>query len=325
MILEGVITSSASTQPPVASDDSQALTKLIILDDTLRYGDASNIPVVEELFFETQEEAINHVATVPAISNKDIFNTWPRTDGANIYAADNASGHASSWYYNDISESFVMPDNTARHNTIVSPNVYSSFEFEATLTSPGSDDDGIGLVMAASFINDKPHLLVALRTRGGILGIDSYAILYYNGETNSNTIIREIPGEVTARRWSGAETHVKVQRDLDIFRVNTTKYEPGSFEEVVLDLNDHPELGVFKGPTRYGFYTYSQAGSTYLNINQPYAGARVVDISTNTVWESQNGEWVQIGTGLNLSDIIEPPRIVLNPETGKTFYVYYGN
>jgi len=324
MIIEGVTTSSASTKPPVTSDTSVLSERMAFINGLPRYG-VDTTPVIEELFFDTPEEALNHVNTAPALSNKDIFNTWPRTDGQNIYSAENASGHARSWYFNSTSDSFVMPDNTSRHNTIVSPNVYSSFEFEATLTSHHSDDDAIGLVMSASFVNDRPHLLTAVRTRGGVFGIDSYAIAYYNGETNSHSIIIDVPGESVTRRWSGVETHVKINRDQDIFRVNTTKFAPGSFEEIVLDLNDYPELSVFKGPTRYGFYTYSQSGSTYLNINQPFAGARIVDVSSNTVWKSENGEWVQVGTGISLTDIIEPPRIILNPETGKTYYVHYNS
>jgi hypothetical protein len=175
--------------------------------------------------------------------------------------------------------------------------------------------------MASRVISGVPHILILIRTQGGFTTpATGYGIVYFDGSTSR--VIADIGVNDTQGAWNGTSSRLSVVREGDSFTVNATKFTGGSIAEFVYTLGSDPQLDKFRGPASFGFYTHSQPGSTYQNVSMPFAEGRVLAVSTNRVWEAQNGTWVDLGTANPFSDYLQWPRVAVNPNTNLRYYVY---
>ena len=298
--------------------------KMGYFEPNRRYnGNHAVMPEVEALMFDTEAQAQAYMGQNAAPSMQDIFNTWPRTDGPSYYSAPPFAGEAADWTYDSGADRFLMTANTGKPNTILSPDALEYYSFTATLTSAGQDDDGIGIVLAARIVNGVPHLLILARNQGGFTSPASgYGLVYYNGASEQTLIDIGILGD-TQGAWSGAVSTVSAERSGDSFTINATKFKGGVFATRTFSLNDNALLAKFKGPASFGFYTYSQAGSTYYDVSMPFAEGRVFAADTNRVWEAQNGAWANKGAAAPFSDYLQWPRVAVNPNNGSRYLVYH--
>lgn len=284
-------------------------------------GNSAVMPEVEALMFDNDSQASNYMSQNAAPSMQQIFNTWPRTDGGTYYASGQSGGEAGDWYYDSGSDQFVMPTNTSLPNTILSLDELDSYRLAATLTSGSSDDDAIGLVLAARVVNGTAHILAVIRTQGGFPEPASgYGIIYYDG--SATRVIADIGGGGTTGAWSGRASRVDVQRNGDSFSINATRFDGSALPQYNFSLNSDSALAKFKGPASFGFYTHSQPGSTYVDVSMPFAEGRVYSAASKKVWEAQSGSWVDVSSSKAASDFIQWPRVAVNPETGARYYVY---
>lgn len=292
------------------------------------------LPSLEALIYPTTESFNNAVATLTPPTMTQIFNTWARTDGASYYAnITTATGTADDWQLLTNPDRISMPTNTGQPCTFISPDILNNYTLEATLNSPGTDDDGIGLVMAFDRSTGYNQFLAVIRTQGGTAPNLGFGIVYYDYSDNTSWVINNISvGGVNQNGvsgdklgWNNRNTRVKIQRQDNIFKVWCTNwndignYQAGS--ELTLDLNSDPRLTKFLGKKSYGYYTYSQAGTTYYDVvlkgNLDYS--KIFDYQTGLVKEYIDGVWVN--SAQTIQQILGYIRTVRNPLTGDTFII----
>ncbi len=301
------------------------------------------LPPVDAIVFDDADEFEAFISAgyeLPTFG--EIFATWPRAS-SNTYFADpsTATGSAANWQYNSSLDRVIQPDNTTTHEVILSPpsEALEYFTFEATLYSTDTDDDSIGLVIA--FVNDGGSLkyLVAQRTQGGNDPRQGWGITYFeNGVPKANLTNVSVGGTATSGGWGGRSSRVKVVRNGDVIRAWATPWDQlTDFQgEMVIDLDANTvngvavpasvDLSVFKGERQYGYYTYSQKNSTYLDIAFEGGVARDVAIlltggsdgdtdgrndtwTGSEVWRFSEGAW-SLQAGRTIQDELGYPRTV---------------
>lgn len=256
------------------------------------------------------------LASYETPSMAQILSTWARFDGGAYYhpAGTPPYGHsqAGSWNY---SASFVQSlVNSNLEIGFVSAQQFDEYNHEVVVTSPGGDDDTIGVILAFTRENNKNHILYVQRNAGGTFGHATWSLVYLDGSNS-----REGGYSINAGRtvvlqtktigdrpmtWSGRWAKIKTERKGDIFRAWTTKfyngnYEPDSFFQI--DLNHHDELRKFKGKKPYGYMAYSQDQARFQNIS--FKGglqtARIIDALEDKVYDynSATGTYQVQNTG----------------------------
>jgi hypothetical protein len=255
-------------------------------------------------------------------SFQEVFNTWQRFSHNSSTIPANVN-ETQQWNYTSGIDQINTTVNSTTHIGFVSDIPLSSYTLNATLTSPGSDDDGICIVIA--YVEDEndlvsnqafgldqasypglnttdefvpnQHTITVILSRGGLNGslggsaTSEYVIIYdFKKDTeqlleNGGSLI-ETP---TTNSWNGAEIDVRVERDGNIITTSVLNFsdltQDVTFEdtELTIDLNSLPILEKFKGPARYGFSSLSQLNSTYKNISISGSGL-------NEIYDLRTGE-----------------------------------
>ena len=118
-------------------------------------NNTGELPEATALVYANPNDAQNALATVSEPTQEDIFNEF------GVFAAGGTTQSYyptkadapntdpfSTWVYDNGLEAIVQTANTGFYTGFVSPEYLDRYVLEATLTSPGTDDDGIGLVAA---------------------------------------------------------------------------------------------------------------------------------------------------------------------------------
>jgi hypothetical protein len=263
----------------------------------------------------------------PSVS--DIFNSWGRFDGNNFYENKDdpsISTNAAAWQFLTDPDRVSMPLNVSPYNGFVSPEQLENYTLEATLTSTNSDDDTIGLVIAFVRIDGINYSLTAIRNQAGTTPSVGWGVCYGESSSYYSWVIDSKTVGATSHAWSGKQTRVKIQREGDIIKAYCTPWnQVDSYDatsEIVIDLNSDARLAKFKGAQSYGYTTYSQPDSTYLDIQLGGAldVSKVYDAASGEVWEYIQGSgWTKLET--TVQDELGYVRMVTNPETGDTYLI----
>jgi hypothetical protein len=297
-------------------------------------GNTANINTLDALIYDSDLAANTYTGANTAPTISDIFNTWPRTTGVSYFANGGvATGDASDWFFATSPDRFVMPTNVAAPNQIVSETSFSNYNFNGTLTSDNSDDDSIGLVIAFARVSSVNYSLVVVRNHAGNAPTSGFGLLFITGNTIEVITQHPMQGQTNQNGggtgdgtgWSNRQTRVEVTRTGNTFQYRVSDWNNlTSFSSMFsLDLSSDARFSVFNTAAQIGFYTYSQPGSTYLDVDMPDSPeSRVLSVDTGTIWEAINGVWVNQGSGLNFSDHLGGwPLYVTNPETGDSYHV----
>jgi hypothetical protein len=237
------------------------------------------LPPQDAVVFTDPADLAAYTADYEPPTFQEVFQTWPRASN-NAYYPDPSQpmgGAAGSWVYDSGNDRVVQPVNTSTHEVIVSPadEALEFYEFEATLWSSDTDDDSVGLVIA--FVRDGAtnKYLVAHRTQGGNSPNGGWGISYFNG-TSMTALTNVSVGGTSGSGWGNRSSRIKAMRNGDTITAWASHWNDlanfGGEMEIDLDANTingiavAPDLSVFKGKMQYGYYTYSQANSTYLDI-----------------------------------------------------------
>ncbi len=285
---------------------------------------SSDIPVI----YSTNSAGVNaltDVADPPTVS--DIFDTWARIDGSAYYADKTvATGQALDWQLLTSPDRILMPTNTSLGNGFISPEELDNFTFEATLTSDNGDDDQIGLIIAYVRDGDVNKVLAAIRTQDGQQPTNGWGLIYTeNCPWTPTWTINNLTVGALASAWSSKQTRVKIERSGDIITAWCTAWnDVNNYDEtnkITLDLNSDPRLEVFKGPKPYGYYTHSQANSTYLDvvIRGAVDLSSVYNVTTGVLTEYNGTQWV---TSIqSIQDTVGYITRIVNPLTYQTAIV----
>lgn len=229
----------------------------------------------------------------------DIFGNWPRFDGTNYFStlADAqvaGNSNATSWVLqdngttNDASDDYIeMPMNVTPSNGFISAGTLENYVFEATATSPDGDNDNIGLIAAfyRDDANDKNYILTVMRSMAGMKPLDKWGLCYGTADQFAHGGDRGFDGDIIASStvvgdpagdggWYGNKTRIKIVRTGDLIECWTTPmftgstvpaYDPNSY--ISLNLSLDSKYDKFKGASSYGYISFSQPDSTWLNID----------------------------------------------------------
>mgnify|MGYP001773297532 CR=1 FL=1 len=207
----------------------------------------------------------------------------------------------NNWSYDSATDNIYSTINSATLIGFISPEEYEDFVFEVRVSSNDGDNDTIGICFGFEDTDGKEHTLVAARTPGGSQAHPSLSSgshkaklfdIYYNifdsdridlGSTNGGLkwgdgIVNDARVPTTdLGAWSAFPTGclIKAKREGDIITLETTNLGSNTYVDsakVIVDLNSHPALAKFKGPTRIGYICYSQPRATWKTLQAPWIG-----------------------------------------------------
>ena len=170
---------------------------------------------------------------------------------------------------------------------VVSPDNIETYELEATLTSTTTDDDAIGLVIGYFKDEIYEYTLSAVRSQGGVLGGETWALVTNLGSALTNAGEDVVNPNITSFIWSGSETaiqtgnwstggptKIKVEKNENIVKVYTSQYGSTEIDDdtlIEIDLNDREDTKKFI-TSKVGFSAWSQSGAKFSNISfTPYS------------------------------------------------------
>lgn len=302
-------------------------------------------PLVMNIYDDPQELA-DAIASLRPITQKEIFDTWPRFDvpmtgGGSEYWEDpsQATGDTKAWEYQESTGQVLQPLNTESWTGFISKNKYDRYDHMVTIGSTGVDDDFNGVVLAHTYQNGINNLLLlALSPNPG------NAATWPGAENSSNVIvIREgvafSPFAATndfitltnpkdpksPGNWSvKGERRVYVSRRGDNFTIELSDWgsdvvsDKYTFE---INLNDDPSMDIFKGPHSYGYFSLSQPNSYFKDIFFD-GGERpdtILFAPDRAIYEYVPGEGWKVDPNQVPLAIYGAPRELRNAKDGKRY------
>lgn len=270
-----------------------------------------------------------------AISWEPVFNNWYRFSHNTTENQPANLSELNEWEYDSVNNRVLCTRNSATVIGMVSDFDVEDYVLEVSMTSTNGDDDWIGVVFGFEIDeNGREHTLIAWKHTGGnnaspILGVAYNMRSGFSGQisdldlgSNSNGLTR--PGQIGKIGWAANPqgSKIKVTRVGDVFTIETTDTEsPDTYidsAKVVVDLNDYPELEMFKGATRWGYVCHSQAASTWDVIQRPVELNRFAVDETKVIWDWDGSQWNQIDG--QYDELVPPGRLYYNEITQKLYY-----
>lgn len=298
------------------------------------YINITPLPEKPSLVYWDADEALAATQVISPPSQADVFNSWDRFDGSGYYPGGTTpGGQAADWTLSQNPTRIVQPTNTGAGGGFVSPEKYNDYVFSANVRSDAAgDNDTIGLIAAFTRDGSTNKTLVAARTKGGQNPSNHWGVFYTeNGPWDPTWMIAEsdMTAGSTAGTWSPDYTRIKIQRQGDIITFYTTNWnDVNNFQissEIVVDLTSDARLASFMGESPYGYYSHSQGGSTYFDVefNGGLDGETILDAETPAVYLWNGAGW-DLSTGpdaVTIQDSIGYIRKVDNPVTGGRFII----
>jgi hypothetical protein len=255
---------------------------------------ASNVPV---LFSDNDSSVSTMINTNTPPSVQDIFDTWARTDGSAYYTNKTvASGQALDWQLLSNPDRILMPTNTSLGNGFISPDQLDTYTFEATVRSDSIDDDRIGLIAAFTRSTGQNEELIITRTQGGAPPSNGWGAQYVSNGEPHGWIIHDVNIDGVNKNgysgdkqgWNNRYSRIRIERNGDIIKAWCSNWNSEVIREdslITIDLNSDSRLHKFKGPQSYGYYTYSQDNSTYLDVKLKGA------VDLGSIFDTTNGNY----------------------------------
>lgn len=286
------------------------------------------LPPAVALIFQNTLFTSLYQKDVGAPTPENILAEWPRASNTTYWDNPNdATGQSADWYYDSASNSFSNPNNSGSYIQLLSPDKTDEFEFESVVTSSASDNDSIGLVAAANDVGgDFETLIVACNA--GHIGPTKGLSLYLMSTISGNRVLASsVPFTSNGQGWSGRRLRVKVIREGNTITALASQWNSEDLrEDYAIEVDVSVETNLLSQPSRYGFFSYSQANAQFLQYQVTSSGVydrrTMYDGSTLEAWFfNSNNEWEK--TGALITDEITPPRTVSNPVTKEVFSVNY--
>lgn len=294
---------------------------------------SERLPDIQGYIF-TPEELNKFASSYKPPTLAQIFSSWGRFCHNAYYPPNTTpSGEAASWAMMGTNQ-FRCTVNSGYLTGFVSPETFTDYIHQADLSSTGGDDDFSGLVIAFASIGGVNHTLLAGRESNGVTnttGQGKNFAITYNKQDNW-TIIQSAPGSKCYigsgyHGWSSiSPTRVKVIREGNKITAQASPWSSTDLsagEEIIINLDDYPELAWAKAKLPYGYACYSQNYSTYSNVEFSGAGALdanfCYDLTTGDVLVYKNGRWQPNGD--KIWNHLGHPRKIINPKNGKEYMI----
>lgn len=280
--------------------------------DKRAHNDITNLDKYSFSLGNVENMGMLHTLTLPTF--KEIFDTWKRI--SHLETTENQPANVTelgSWQYNESNDSIICPINSATFVGFVSPGEVGDYVFDTLVGSPGSDNDGVVIILAYRLDDQgKEHTLCATRSRSieGHMKVSGKFDIWYNYKQSSRKLIATAGGTSNEGNWMGNYSRITAVRDGDQFTVTATKFVKSTnlidhgTEQLegahTFNIIDHSELDIFKSGGSFGYGCISQPYSTFANILRPdeqvgnyYASADAVRILSG-----KQAEAVVFATGI---------------------------
>ena len=268
---------------------------------------------------------------------QDIFNTWARFDGSEYFEGTDSgkSQNASAWQLLENPDRVLMPLNVSPTNGFISPDLVESYVFEATLTSESHDNDTNGLIVAFEREGETNHVLALAVSKGGSTPRSGYGLIYFQNNSgfsdSESTILAQPDFGLQLGAWSGSEIRLRIERDGDIITCYASQYNDSTFDpasKIEFNLNSNSNTQRFKGPKPYGYMTFSQPDSAYIDI--VFEGGLIdlsviYDVENNDVWDYNSETEIWELSNDTAQDRLSFPRMVTNPRNTERFKLLESN
>jgi len=298
------------------------------------------LPDIDVLIYDDASSTDSALSSKKPPSFETIFNTWgiysvSKTEDVFYKTKAEAPDKKpfNTWTFDESLNTIKQTENTGPGTGFVSPNTLSKYVFECTISSSNGDDDVVGLVISYNHTSSGSKFIAVYCTSGGWgnkfgpLNIVTYGIDSSNTQGwDGVRLLAKNDHDSVDGGWSNKKKRIKIIRDDNLITVYATKwddldnYDPKS--KITVDLNT-PELQELNVPGSYGYCTESQANSFY--IDSKLIGGQdfttIINFKTNTIYKYNVAKSVWEKTGFKLQDIYGYPRIINNPETGKSYKI----
>lgn len=277
------------------------------------------------------------------VSMADVFNTWTRFSHRPAQYPSNEAlpSELSAWVYDAANDVIRCTLNTETMVGFISPKNYLNYDMDVTLASTDNDDDMIGIVLAANYLDGELWTICAVRSCGGsgpnwgvqygrnyrntfTIQNKSAMVKWGNGNIGNNAAAAGYTSNQAASGWRANPlgTRLKIERRGDIIRawcsdLNTTEILEDS--ELVVDLRTNPSFEIFRGGSRYGYCASSQNASTY-------KVASFVDLDDVIIYTPDNKVYVRTANGWMVDptrdamDVLKPGRFAYSEHNKKFVY-----
>lgn len=300
------------TKTEITSLHNQILASANQLTDT-RYQQVLNELVKTDVQFATSTSEVAEMLGAEQ-SMEEIFNNWFRFsrqgNSANLESIPN---ELNAWSLDTNSNTLRCTQNTSSYIGFISPGKYDEYVLETQVKSSASDDDWITII--AAFVVDGSGNSHSLDVVYGMNG-QGPLVVEYNHRANNKRVIHVTGSPLTWANGASGDTALsdnsgnggwstvpnglrcRITRSGDIFKFETTQNNQGHTDNFLagatfeIDLNDYPELFIFKGPQSYGYGCASQQNSTWDIIRKPTDLVPVIDLEAKVIWEYVDTDWV---------------------------------
>lgn len=243
---------------------------------------------------------------------------------------------AASWSYIASPDRIYNAANGSNFNGFLSALKFSKFSSQAVLSSADSDDDAIGLIIAA-VIDDSNnvHTLTAMRSQGGQTPVQGWGVVYRMNNTVVRTIDPKSVGGTSGSGWGGRSSLIRVERDGDLITAYASSWNtaPASFDtndasKITFSLADGAlGLSIFQGEQYYGYGTISQLGATFSSFafsapNSEADPTYLFDLLNNSVYvKTTDAVGYVLVPGMQSYNTLGFPKRIKNTETQKEFMI----
>lgn len=239
-----------------------------------------------DLFYTSMTSQIQAYFNKPEIrvkaSEVEVFQSWKRFAGEESFESGGRAAPPTSdvkrWEYNTENDSFYTTSNTSNFTGVVNTTTSEAFKLKATLSSPATDDDYIGIVVAYYEVDGVPQTIGVGRSGGGVNPSTSASTWFvYQTNGNQKTILTDYShtapnqyNNTKSQKWSElGKTTVEVVRKGNTVTAKCSQFSFGNPNAGDIDdgtLMTFTLPGDFALPNQYGFSSFSQAFSTFENI-----------------------------------------------------------
>ncbi len=184
----------------------------------------------------------------------------------------------TAWGYDSVNDRIFLSKNYDPYTGFLSPREFSNYTFEATFSSPNSDDDWMALVIGfwVDPVTGYEHTLSVVRTMATLSGQGkyNYALVRNFSQMTEEVIIDATPlapiAPGSAGGWNtNGPTRVSIVRTFNNYVIKTSQFGSEILDNNTIlnvNLDDYPTLQDFKVASKVAFAAKSQQDAYFSDI-----------------------------------------------------------
>ena len=270
-------------------------------------------------------------STTAGARAEEIFNNWYRFshNSTNTYPA--REGDLNAWDYDENTGIIECTANTGTYVGFVSDDVATDYTHKVTLSSAGSDNDTVAVIIGyiteglPGQANYREYTLSAITNTGGTAPRSGWGI-YYNYLQSDQQEIASIDISPSGG-WSGKTLRVEIEKTGSAISAVVSDFNSGTVNEdyrISFNCNDSEFLTKFAGDVKYGYAAYSQDRATFYDaVLTGFAPSTVYDMDNGVgyVYNSSSGNFETESNSFDQLKLNNPGRFLIDQETKKLYYV----